>query len=309
MSKTAILFAGQGAQKTGMGLSLYECSAAAKKIFDSAESVMPGIKSLCFEGDQAELNKTINTQPCVYTADCAAFAAVAEAGVDFDCVAGFSLGEYAALVGAGSISFEEGLKLVMKRAAWMQDAADATGGGMAAVLGKTAKEVDDLVESIKGDGVLCAVNYNCPGQTVVAGDEQEFPKFLEYCKANRVKAIKLAVSGAFHSSCMKDASDYILEYITNIDITDPQKALYSNTLGRPYESTELKRVLARQTSEPVYFERIIRDMMSKGVDTFVEVGPGNTLTGFVRRTDKTAKTYNVNDEKSLNDTIKALTEE
>ena len=305
MSKTAILFAGQGAQKPGMGESLYQTSAAAKDIFDRAEAIMPGIKELCFAGTQEELNQTCNTQPCVYTVDMAAYAAVQDA-VCMDAAAGFSLGEYAALTASGVLSFEETLKLVIKRAAWMQHCAEQTGGGMAAVLGKTAGEVETMLDGLREDGILRAVNYNCPGQTVIAADEKNFARFLKYAKENKVKAIPLAVSGAFHSEAMDEASGHILEYITNLEFASPQCTLYANALGEPYTDVLLKRTLAAQTAKPVYFEKIVRHMLATGVETFIEVGPGNTLSGFVKRTDKTAAVYNVSDAQTLETTLAAL---
>lgn len=299
LTKRAILFAGQGAQKTGMGEELYNASPAAKKIFDRAEKLLPGIKEMCFSGEQEVLNQTVNTQPAVYTVDVAAFAAYREAGGLMDAAAGFSLGEYAALCCTGVFSFEQGLDLVIRRAVWMQEAAEEAGGGMAAVLGKTGQEVDEIVSSVRGEGILQAVNYNCPGQTVVAGDADNLDKFLAYCKENRIKAVRLPVSGAFHSVAMEGVTQKIVEAFEGMELYSPEVPVYSNMLARPYEADEIKETLAAQTASPVYFEQILKNMLAGGFDTFVEVGPGSTLAGFVRRTDKEAAVYNVNDAQTL----------
>lgn len=308
MSKPAVLFAGQGAQKTGMGRDLYEGNPAARKLFDRAEAQMPGIRDMCFSGSQEELNKTINTQPCVYTVDAAAWAAFESLGLPMGAAAGFSLGEYAALACAGVFTFEEGLTLVQKRAEWMQAQAEKTGGGMAAVLGKTGAEVDAIVAGLNPQGVLQAVNYNCPGQTVVAGDEENLAAFLAYCKENKIKAMRLPVGGAFHSRAMEAVSGLIFDFIKPMDFHSPICPVYSNTLARPYEAAELKEVLARQASSPVYFEQTLANLLQAGFDTFVEVGPGNTLSGFVRRMGVDVAVYNISGMESLEQATEGLKE-
>lgn len=306
LGKLAVLFAGQGAQKTGMGKSLYDNVPAARDIFDRAETVYPGIAELCFEGDQDELNQTINTQPAVFTVDFAAWAALASAGIRPDMGAGFSLGEYAAVAAAGVLSFEEALGLVLLRAKWMQEAAESHSGAMAAVLGKTADEVEQLAAQLREDGVLLPVNYNCPGQTVVAGDADRVEAMMAYCKGNRIKCMKLPVNGAFHSPHMQQAAQNIYEEIEGADFAAPQFTLYANRTGRPYDPSGMKTVMAEQTANPVLFEQSVRVMLEAGADTFVEVGPGKTLAGFVSRISKEAAVYNVNDFESYEKTVDAL---
>ncbi len=297
--KIAALFAGQGAQKTGMGKSLYEASAATRDIYDRAEAVMPGISALCFEGAQEELNKTENTQPCVFVTDMACWAAFCEQGISVDAAAGFSLGEYAALCAAGVLGFEDTLKLVVERAGWMSAAAAEHPGGMAAVLGKTAAEVEQLADSVRTDGVLVPVNYNCPGQTVVAGDADQLDKLIAYAKENKIKCMKLPVSGAFHTERMAAVSDKIYSAIEVMDFAQPAFALYANKTALPYEAADMKRVLADQSKNAVRFEQTIKNMLEAGFDTFIEFGPGNTLTGFVKRTSKEVVTLNINSAESL----------
>ncbi len=306
LAKLAVLFAGQGAQKTGMGKSLYDHVGAAKEVFDEAEQIIPGICDLCFSGAQEELNRTIHTQPCVLTVDVAAYAALMELGIRPVAGAGFSLGEYAALVGAGVLPFGQVLRLVQKRAQWMQEAADAFPGGMAAVLGKSAEEVETMVAKVRGDGVLTPVNYNCPGQTVVAGDTAEIGRLIAYAKENKVKCMKLPVSGAFHSERMHSVAQKTLEEMKPMAFLEPGYTLYSNKTAHPYEMQGFQQILAEQAASPVLFEQIARDMIKNGCDTFVEVGPGAALSGFLKRIDQEIAAYHISDYDTLCATKEAL---
>lgn len=308
MSKLAILFAGQGAQKTGMGKDLYDNVKEAREIFDEAERVIPGILEMCFSGSQEELNKTINAQPCTFVMDMACYAAFAAKGFTATAGAGFSLGEYPALCASGALAFEDTLKIVHKRSKWMQEVSDKHNGGMVAVLGKTAPEVESIVEIVAGEGVLQPVNYNSPGQTVVAGDVEELENLLRHGKENKVKMMRLPVNGAFHSVRMKDVSEKLYELFENIDFGKPAYDLYANKTAQPYEDITFKQTLADQASSPVRFEQTARDLTTKGYDTFVELGPGNALTGFMKRIDKDAHNFNINSVETLESTTAALKE-
>ena len=266
MGKIAFVFSGQGAQYSGMGKALYESSPAAKAVFDMADGIRPGTSRQCFEGTMEELTRTVNTQPCVFTADLAAARALLEAGVQPDCAAGFSLGEIAALAFAGVLSDEDAFKLVCRRGELMDKAAKENPGAMVAVLKISTYPV----------------NYNSPAQTVVATTTENAEAFCEAVKKAGGRAKLLPVSGAFHSPFMADAAAGLAEYIRDVGFADPKIPVYSDFTAKPYEG-DYRELVRAQVESPVRWQSIIEDMAAQGVDTFIEVGVGKTLQGLIKR--------------------------
>ena len=283
MGKTVFVFSGQGAQYPGMGKTLYENSPAAKAVFDMAESIRPGTIRQCFEGTKEELSVTINTQPCVFTADLAAAAAVQEKGIRPDFVAGFSLGEIAALAFAGMLSYEDAFRLVCRRAEVMDKAANENKGAMAAVMKLTPEKVEQICSEFEK---AYPVNYNSPAQTVVAAAEDEG------------KAVKLAVSGAFHSPFMSSAADALAEYLEGVELKDPEIPVYSNVTAQPYEG-DYKALVAAQVKSPVKWQKTVENLAQQGADSFIEVGVGKTLTGLIRKIDSELKAVNIETKEGL----------
>lgn len=304
MGKVAFVFAGQGAQYPGMGKALYESSAAAKKVMDAAESIRPGTLAMCFEGDKASLSQTINTQPCLYMVDYACAAALCEQGIEPDCVAGFSLGEVAAAAFAGMVSFEEGFKLTMKRAELMQACAEKNPGGMAAVVKLSAEKVEELCAQMDE---AWPVNYNCPGQIVVACRMDLLDELAGKAKAAGGRALKLNVSGAFHSPYMKEAAEGLREYLKVNPLGAPSVPVYANRTAQPYEG-DMNELLAMQAASPVRWQQTVENMKSDGVTAFVEVGAGTTLCGLIGKTDSSLITANVADSDSLKAAIEKIRE-
>lgn len=291
---TAFVFSGQGAQVPGMGKDLYEKSEKAREIFDSVEKVLPGIKRLCFESSKEELNETVNTQPCVFTVDMAAAYAVMAAGIEPVAVAGFSLGEVAALAFANVLEFEDACRLVRKRAELMHSDAVEKKGSMAAVLGM---EKEEVLDSIKGYESLEAVNFNCPGQIVVSGTEEEIDAYMADIKKYGKKARKLSVSGAFHSRFMSNASNRMGEFLKTIKVRKSSLPVYSNLTAQPYPEDEegIRESIRKQICNPVRWEEIIRNMIANGIDTFIEVGEGKVLCGLIGRIDSNVKVFHYSD--------------
>ncbi len=306
MGKVAFVFSGQGAQYSGMGKSLYETSPAAKAVFDTAETIRPGTIAQCFESPVEELSITKNTQPCLFCVDLAAAMALVEAGVQADAVAGFSLGEVAAVTFAGMFPVADGFSLVVKRGEAMQAAAERVDSAMAAVLKLDNDKVEDLCRMHQG---VFPVNYNCPGQLVVAGLKSSLGGFLEDVAANGGKAVPLKVSGGFHSPFMESASIRLGEVLEGMPVQAPSVPVYANYTAEPYTKEDARRLLMKQVSNPVRWQQTVEKLLEDGVDTFVEVGAGKTLCGLIKRMSRTVKIYNVEDAASLAATVAAIREE
>lgn len=295
MAKTVFVFSGQGAQYPSMGKELYENSPAAKAVFDMAEAIRPGTVKQCFEGTKEELNVTLNTQPCLFAVDLAAAAAVKEAGVTPDYISGFSLGEIAAIAFAGILSYEEAFKLVCRRAELMNRAAEENKGAMAAILKLTADKVEEICK--KYDKAW-PVNYNCPGQTVVAASEDKIDALCEDVKAEKGKAVRLAVSGAFHSPFMESASKGLADYLEGMTLNEPTIPVYANLTAQPY-SGDFRELISKQVMNPVKWQTTIENLIAEGADTFIEVGVGKTLVGLIKKINKDVVAFNVENKEGL----------
>ena len=289
MGKIAFVFSGQGAQYSGMGKELYDASPAAKAVYDMADSVREGTSKQCFEGTAEELCKTVNTQPCVFTADLAAAYALVEKGITPDCVAGFSLGEISALAFSKMLSDEEAFRLVCRRGELMDKAATENPGAMVAVMKISPQQVEEVCSQFEK---TYPVNYNSPAQTVVATTSETVDDFCETVKNEGGRAKQLAVSGAFHSPFMADAAKGLGEYMENIDFSDPQVQIYSDYTAKPYEG-DYKALVKAQVENPVKWQTIVENMVADGVDTFIEVGVGKTLTGLIKRINPDVKAFKV----------------
>lgn len=295
MGKIAFVFSGQGAQYTGMGKELYDCSPAAKKVFDIADEIRPGTSKQCFEAEIEELSKTVNTQPCVFTADLAAACAVAEKGIKPDFVAGFSLGEIAALAFSQMMTYENAFKLVCKRGCLMDEAAKKNKGTMLAVMKITPEQTEEICAKFEK---TYPVNYNSPAQTVVATTEENADAVTDAVSQAKGRAKKLAVSGAFHSPFMSEAADGLYEYLQDKTISEPCVPVYSNFTAQPY-SGDYKMLIKSQVENPVKWQTTVENLIEQGVDTFIEVGVGKTLTGLIKRINKDVKAVKVENKEDL----------
>jgi [acyl-carrier-protein] S-malonyltransferase len=289
MGKIAFVFAGQGAQHIGMGRELYAISPAVKNLFDEAEIRRPGTLALMFEGDEAELKKTANTQPCLYLADLAAATALREAGIVPDAVAGFSLGEIPALAFAGAYSDADGFDLACVRGAAMGKAAEAVSASMAAIVKMTNDQVEAICSRFEH---IYPVNYNCPGQLVVSARTDVMKEFCDAVKTEGGRALPLNVSGGFHSPFMNDAAAEFGACLAKAEIRTPKLPAYSNYTADLY-GDEVKHLLEMQIKSPVRWEEIIRKMSADGFDTFVECGPGGTLSKLIAKILPDARTFAV----------------
>lgn len=306
--KTAFLFPGQGVQTVGIGKDLYENISECRSILDYCEDVlnMP-LKKMMFEGPDSVITATENAQPIILTASLMALKALEVNEINADYTAGLSLGEYAALIYGGALSLEDGLLLVKERGRIMGSALPEGLGTMAAILKLNDEKLQELLKRAGQFGVIEGANFNCPGQVSVSGEFKAVNEAVKIAKELGGIGIPLKVSGPFHSSLLKEASEEFYETIKKADIKELNKVVYSNVKGSPYEKDDdIKTLLKRHIRTSVLFEKIIKDMIEKGVDTFVEVGPGKALRGFVKKMNRSSILLNAEDMDSLNNTIDKL---
>lgn len=309
--KIAFLFPGQGAQYINMGKSLYENIDECKEIFDKGEEIleMP-IKDIIFDGCEDTLKSTKYNQPAILLTSLACQRALQLEGIEADYVAGLSLGEYSGLVYSGVVSFEDGVKLVKNRAAIMDEGIEEGVGSMAAVMKLNKEKVNTLLEEASKFGVVEAANYNCPGQVVITGEVDAIRESVSIAKSLGGLCIPLKVSGPFHSSLYEKASFKYYDTIKEVKINEPKKVMYSNVLGKPYsKQDDIRDLLRKQIMSPVLFEDSINHMLEEGIDTFIELGPGKTLSGFVKKINKKANVYNIEDLDSLKIAVQKIKEE
>lgn len=312
MNKLAFVFPGQGAQAVGMGKDLFDQYDVAKRLFTEADEALGySIKDMCFEGPADDLKLTANTQPAILTVSAIVNEVLKEHGVQPDVAGGHSLGEYSALVAAGVLSFQDAVVLVHKRGQYMQEAVPVGEGGMAAIIGLDDETIAAACEkATKEAGEVQPVNFNCPGQTVIAGTTKGVEQATEALKAAGAKrAVVLPVSAPFHSTLMKPAAEKLAAELDKVAIQDAAFPVVSNFTGKlETKAEEIKANLVAQADHPVRWITCVKTMQAFGADTFVEAGPGKTLCGFNRRIDRSIKSLNVENLESLQKTLDYLKE-
>jgi len=300
MGKIAILFPGQGAQTVGMGRTIAGNYPEIRRLYHSANDILGyDLAKVCFEGPAEELDSTICSQPAIFLTSLAALEVLRIESPDIvlsvDATAGLSLGEYTALVFSGVMSFEDGLRLVQKRGEAMQEASDVTPSGMVSILGLEKSQVESLCEEAREDGTLQIANLLCPGNIVVSGTNAACERIAEMAeKAGAMKAVPLAVAGAFHTPIMKPADRKLAEVLASVSMNRPRIPVISNVDALPHDDPEdIRDILVRQVLQPVQWEASMRYLLEKGFDTFYEVGPGRVLRGLLKRIDRKATCHNV----------------
>lgn len=307
MSKTALMFAGQGAQVVGMGKDFATTFPPARQWFERANAALSyDLATVCFEGPETELTRTENAQPGIFLVSWVAFELLKERlpAFEFQATAGLSLGEFTALTAAGALSFEDGLRLVRQRGRFMQEACDVTGGAMAAIIGLDEAPTREVCAQA---GVVLA-NLNCPGQLVISGGAEQIARACELAKARGARrALPLPVAGAYHSPLMASAQAKLAAELGGIPIQAPAVPVISNVTAQPHQAPDSIRArLVEQVTSSVRWEESVRYLLRQGFSRFIELGPGTALSGFLKRIDKNAQVLNVADVPSLEATVRAL---
>ncbi len=307
--KTAILFPGQGAQGIGMGKDLYDHYIESKKIFDEASELLDwDIKEVCFTDSQGIINQTRYTQAALFTTNIAAYEALKANGIKADAVLGFSLGEYSAIAASGALSFEDTLKLVEKRAGYMEQCAKAHPGGMVAVIGLEIDQIDEVCKEVSREvGPVEIANDNCPGQVTLSGVKEALDAASPLLKQKGAKRVlPLQVSGAFHSSLMQEAADTLQAEIEHIIFNEVDIPIISNVTARPMGKEQMITNIPLQIVKGVRFRESILNLIDDGFDTFIEVGPKRTLCNLVKKISGEVRVMNVEDKASLESVLEII---
>ena len=305
MSKIAFIYPGQGSQKAGMGADFYEHSETAREVYDKASELLNiDMKALCFEENE-QLDITEYTQAALVTTCLAMTKAVEEKGLGADISAGLSLGEYCAIACAKGMTYEDAIVTVRKRGILMQNAVPQGIGAMSAIMGLTGEEIEAVIEGMED---VTVANYNCPGQIVITGKKEAVETANEKLKeAGAKRAVVLNVSGPFHSPMLKEAGEELAAVLKDISFSDLQIPYVTNvTADQVNDSSEIKALLAKQVSSSVRWQQSMERMIADGTDTFVEIGPGRTLAGFMKKIDRDVKVYNIASWEDVEKVVKEL---